>query len=140
MSNWFSNFIPYEIPLVFEGISYSTPEHFFQAMKTEDPLIRQKIAKRATARDAKRIGRSIELCPYWEEMKDDIMRQAQIHRYRIGSKMLDRLLGTRGEIVEWNTWHDTYWGKCLCSKCQGHGLNKLGIILMEIRERHWNKL
>lgn len=32
------------------------------------------------------------------------------------------------ELVEGNNWNDTYWGKC-----NGHGQNKLGIILMKVR-------
>jgi ribA/ribD-fused uncharacterized protein len=140
MSNWFSNFLPYEKPYVHEGISYKTPEHFFQAMKTEDPEIREKIAAAETAREAKKIGRSIPLREFWEDTKMDYMRQAQIHRYRFGNIMLETLLKTEGEIVEWNTWHDREWGKCVCEKCKGRGKNLLGKILMEIRERHQDKL
>lgn len=139
-NNWFSNFLPYEQPLVFEGISYRTPEHFYQAMKTEDPEIRQAIADCKTPREAKKLGQSIALRSYWEEMKMDIMRQAQIHRYRFNTKMLKKLLEHKGEIIEFNTWHDNEWGQCLCKDCKGQGSNKLGVILMEIRERHLTKL
>ncbi len=34
-----------------------------------------------------------------------------------------------GEIVERNTWNDTFWGVC-----KGKGENHLGILLMEIRD------
>ena len=33
------------------------------------------------------------------------------------------------ELVEGNTWNDTYWGRC-----KGRGSNHLGKILMRIRE------
>ena len=32
-------------------------------------------------------------------------------------------------LEEGNTWHDTYWGVC-----NGKGKNKLGKILMQVRE------
>jgi ribA/ribD-fused uncharacterized protein len=139
-NNWFSNFLPYDQPLILEGISYKTPEHFYQAMKTTDPEIQQAIADCKTPREAKKLGQSVALREHWEDMKMDIMRQAQIHRYRLNSPMLKKLLESKGELVEWNTWHDNEWGQCLCQKCKGKGKNKLGKILMEIRERHWDKL
>ena len=139
-NNWFSNFLPYEQPLIFEGIAYKTPEHFYQAMKTTDPGLREEIAIAKTPREAKKIGQLVPLREHWEDMKMDIMRQAQIHRYKIGSKMLKKLLESKGELVEWNTWCDNEWGQCLCDKCKGKGQNKLGKILMEIRERHLTKL
>ena len=33
------------------------------------------------------------------------------------------------ELIEGNTWNDTYWGVC-----KGRGHNKLGKILMKVRE------
>jgi len=42
----------------------------------------------------------------------------------------DQLLATGDvELIEGNTWHDTEWGVC-----NGIGKNKLGKILMRIRE------
>ena len=134
--NWFSNFVPYDVPLEADGIKYCTPEHFFQAMKTEDPDRRFAIAQVSTPFKAKRLGRAVPLRPNWEDIKVDVMRFAQEHRYRPGTKMLDRLRATTGEIVEWNDWHDCTWGKCVCSKCQGAGANLLGRLLMEIRDRY----
>jgi len=32
------------------------------------------------------------------------------------------------ELIEGNNWGDTYWGKC-----NGHGKNMLGTLLMQIR-------
>ena len=131
--NWFSNFKPYDIPLIRDGIAYVTPEHFFQAMKTLDPRVRRAIAAAPTPREAKRLGRKADLRPDWEEAKVAVMFAAQAHRYRPGTEMLERLVATEGEIVEWNTWHDQTWGKCTCSRCRGEGENLLGFILMEIR-------
>jgi ribA/ribD-fused uncharacterized protein len=134
--NWFSNFKPFDVPMIRDRIAYPTPEHYFQAMKTTDLAIRQKIAALPTARQAKRAGRRAPLRADWEEVKVEIMTQAQYHRYRRGTAMLERLLATEGEIVEWNTWHDCTWGKCTCDRCRGEGENLLGKILMRLRDEY----
>lgn len=66
-----SNFYWHEIE--FEGITYPTNEHFFQAMKTLDIGERQKIANCLTPGQAKRMGRQVVLRSDWEEVKEDIM-------------------------------------------------------------------
>lgn len=133
--NWFSNFIPYDTPLVFDGIAYATPEHFYQAMKTTDPVQGLAIAQAPTAAEAKRLGRSAPLREGWEAICRDVMRFAQEHRYRPGTAMRETLRSTEGEIVEWTTWHDLRWGRCACEKHKGDGENWLGQILMELRDR-----
>lgn len=41
------------------------------------------------------------------------------------------------EIVEWNRWHDNFWGCCVCPRCAEKDLksgNYLGKILMKVRD------
>ena len=57
-SNWFSNFLPFDIPMDYQGIQFKNVETFYQAMKTLDVEIRKKISL-ATAVESKKIGRSI---------------------------------------------------------------------------------
>ena len=40
-----SNFYPLPIPIIFDKISYSTNEHYYQAMKSTLPHIRHAISK-----------------------------------------------------------------------------------------------
>lgn len=47
--------------------------------------------------------------------------------------MFRNLRNVKGEIVEENTWGDTYWGVC-----NGVGKNHLGKILMKVRDEVWN--
>ena len=44
-----------------------------------------------------------------------------------------RLLSWEGPIVEETTWHDRYWGICVCPKHGGSGENRLGRLLEEVR-------
>ena len=114
-----SNFYWSEIE--FEGITYPTNEHFFQAMKSLDINERRAIANCRTPGQAKRMGRQVALRPDWEEVKIDVMREGL---YR---KFADE------ELVEGTWWHDRYWGVCKCAKCGGKGENHLGQLLMEVR-------
>ena len=124
---WLSNFAP--APVVLDGVSYPTTEHAYQAAKTMDPAERAAIRACETPGRAKRMGRKVTMCVNWEAVKEavmlDLTRQKYAHpHYR------SRLLATGDrEIVEGNTWGDTFWGVC-----KGEGQNKLGRILMRVRE------
>ena len=49
-------------------------------------------------------------------------------------ELAEKLLATGDEeVVEGNTWHDRYWGRCKCVKHEGECLNWLGRILMRVR-------
>lgn len=126
-----SNFHNSEIE--FEGITYPTNEHFFQAMKTLDVNERRAIANCATPGQAKRMGRQVALRPDWEEVKIDVMREG-LYRKFADEELADWLLDTGDEeLVEGTWWHDRYWGVCKCAKCGGKGENHLGQLLMEVR-------
>ena len=131
--NWFSNFLPFEKAVEIENIVYRTPEALYQACKTLDVNERRMIAGAETPGKAKRLGRKIKMRKDWDEKKEETMEKVQRLRLRHDNKFKDRLEKSKGEIVEWNTWHDNFWGRCVCPRCKGKGLNKLGIILMKLR-------
>jgi ribA/ribD-fused uncharacterized protein len=135
--NWFSNFLPYKVPLQYEGETFATPEHFYQAMKVFDPENFQRVARAATPRKAKNLGRELKDRLDWEYAKIPAMRHAQEHRIETDPNFTRQLQETGlFEIVEWNTWCDNYWGHCTCEDCQElPKLNNLGKILMQLREK-----
>ena len=137
--NWFSNFEPFDLPLVGDGISYNTVEHYYQAHKSLVHSVKQHIASQPSASMAKRAGRMVVLRPDWEEKKNLIMGIALNYKFKPTSSWGLRLRITTGEIVEYNNWHDVYWGICTCSKCCNTGKNMLGIMLMNIRARNLEK-
>jgi predicted NAD-dependent protein-ADP-ribosyltransferase YbiA (DUF1768 family) len=62
-------------------------------------------------------------------VKVDVMRDLIAQKFAVGSELADRLLATGDqELVEGNTWGDTFWGVC-----DGVGENWLGRLLMERR-------
>ena len=127
-----SNFYPQEIE--FEGITYPTNEHFFQAMKTLDVDERRAIANCLTPGQAKRMGRRVALRPDWEDVKESIMLEGLYLKFA-DEQLADWLLETGDEeLVEGTTWHDNEWGNCSCPKCAHiEGKNKLGKLLMKVR-------
>ena len=127
-----SNF--YESPFEWQGIHYPTSEHAFQAAKVINPATRLKIAAAPTPGQAKRMGRQVELRADWEEVKEDIILLAL--RLKFSDRdMAKKLLATGDEyLVEGTWWHDRYWGICSCPVCGGRGKNRLGYLLMKVRE------
>lgn len=128
----FSNFQPSLITI--GGISWSTVEHYYQAMKTNDPTEQRKIRELEKPGQAKHAGRKVKMRPDWEKVKEDFMMRGLRAKFALPD-FKQSLLSTEGEIVEWNKWHDNEWGSCLCLKCRDkEGKNKLGKLLMKLRE------
>lgn len=131
--DFLSNFYP--SPIFYDGITYPTNEHFFQAMKTLDQEERKKIAAADTPGKAKRMGRSVELRPDWEKIKVEVMRLGLILKFQ-NPDLKEKLLATGDEeLIEGNWWCDQFWGSCNCSKhIRTPGRNVLGMLLMELRK------
>jgi len=133
--NWFSNFDKVYTPIVDDfDISYYTLENAFQAAKTLNRKRREEIAI-LSAGDSKKAGRGVTLRPDWEDVKLSIMKDFVRQKYE---KNLDHQFELKRsgnhEIVEWNRWHDNFWGICLCPKCKNtEGKNHLGRIIQEVR-------
>jgi len=121
--------------LIYDGISYPTVEHAFQAVKTLDISERKRIAALPTPGEAKRAGRRVSLRDDWEEVKDGIMYEILKEKFK-DPVLKQKLLDTGDEYLEeGTTWHDNYWGNCYCAKCKEiQGKNVLGKTLMKIRE------
>lgn len=126
----FSNFAPYGVE--FDGSWWRTVEHYFQAMKFHDAAYREEIRNARKPKDAKALGmtRQIILREDWEEVKDGIMLQAVRKKFSTHEEPRQLLLSTGEAMIVENAPMDAYWG---CGP-DGNGLNKLGKILMQVRE------
>ncbi len=130
-----SNFYPSKI-LYDECERWYAPtvEHAFQASKTLSMEEEIDILASSTPGRAKRLGRGCYLRKDWEEVKDDVMYKFLQRKFAI-PELRDKLLATgNATLIEGTTWHDNYWGICSCDKCKGRGKNRLGELLMKIRE------
>lgn len=119
----------YNSPIEYEGYTYGSVEAAFQAQKTLDVGRRREFTRLAPNK-AKALGRRVPLRSDWEDVKDEIMYNLVKIKFLSNPELRKKLLATlTEELVEVNTWRDTYWGQC-----EGKGQNKLGKILMKVRE------
>jgi len=126
----FSNFSPHGF--ILDDLYWYTSEHYFQAQKFVGTVHLEQIRLAKTPKDAAKMGRerSRPLRPDWEQVKDNIMKQAVLRKFVTHTDIKEILLSTGdAEIVE-NSPIDYYWG---CG-ADGSGKNMLGIILMEVRD------
>ena len=127
-----SNFA--DCPIFYLGMYFNSTEAAFQAAKTHVFKERLTIQMANTPGEAKRLGRRVTLRPDWEQVKDDVMLDLLRLKFTKGSHLADRLDATGHAIlVEGTTWHDQYWGVCVCPKHKGIGRNILGQLLMQVR-------
>jgi ribA/ribD-fused uncharacterized protein len=131
----FSNFSPCVV--IFEGRTYPTTEHAYQAAKSKDDMFRKTISELPAnkAGQTKRLGRKVKLRDDWELIKISVMRRLLMQKFSY-DEFRKLLLSTDDSIIiEGNYWHDNYWGDCYCSDCKDIvGKNNLGKLLMKIRE------
>lgn len=122
-----SNF--WAVPITYEGRVYRSVEHAYQAAKTIDPEVKDKIVIAFLPAQAKRLGRKAILRPGWETKKLAIMEELLRLKFQHPG-LREALLATEGEeLIEGNTWGDCFWGAC---GKEGH--NHLGNLLMKVRD------
>lgn len=128
-----SNF--YETLVDFEGLIYPSSEAAFQAAKTLDHRLRQDFTV-LNPSQSKRMGRTIDLRPDWENVKEDVMLRIVRSKFNSNPEIAEKLIATYPQVlVEGNHWHDNTWGDCSCVRCRDiRGQNMLGQILMTVRD------
>lgn len=130
---WLSNFWKVPIFLDDELIPYQSVENAYQASKTFNKVIRNTI-RISTAGQAKKIGQDLgqDLRGDWSDtLRIETMRKL-LHQKFDGRlpDLVQKLIQTQdAEIIEGNTWGDTFFGVC-----EGVGKNHLGKLLMEVRD------
>jgi len=115
----------------FEGATYRTAEHCFQAQK---PRHRSEVVAIKGAHSpaaAKRMGRKCSIREDWDLIRVNIMER--IVRAKFQDPGMAKLLLATGEaeLIEGNSWYDTFWGM---SGRPMRGSNHLGKILMKVRK------
>lgn len=131
----FSNFSRH--PIKFDGETWPTSEHCYQAKKFAGTNHEIKIRKASSPKEAANMGRDKNrpLREDWEQVKDDIMRQIVRAKFTQNKHLKNTLLSTGDAILVEHTVNDRYWG----DGGDGTGKNMLGKILMEIREELKNE-
>lgn len=126
----FSNFSKHSFEI--NRQPWQTVEHYFQAQKFLGTPREYEIQIASTPTAAKIMGndRAFPIRADWDAVKDDFMREAVRAKFTQHEDIRAILLGTGSEVLIEAAPNDYYWG---CGK-DGTGQNKLGIILMEVRD------
>jgi N-glycosidase YbiA len=120
-----SNF--HEASIWMGGKRYPSVEHAYQSLKVGGE---ETIREAKTPAIAKKLGRTFPMVPDWDSKKVDVMRTLLEEKFK-NPLLRSMLLATEdAELIEGNTWNDTFWGIC-----RGKGQNWLGRLLMEVREK-----
>lgn len=125
LSNFWATMIEYQ------WLTFKTTEHAFQWAKMATQVDKEAVRFAKTPGDAKREARKRTMRANWDQIKDGVMLELQRIKYDSQHPALrEKLIGTHpARLIEGNTWNDTYWGVC-----NGVGKNRLGEILMQVRE------
>lgn len=126
-----------ESPVNVDHVTYPTVENAYQASKTLDHDARVQFAtcncweaKQRGGKNAKKHGfTTLEVRADWNDVKEDVMERLLQQKFTPGSDLAKKLLATGDEvIIHYNEHGDFYWGVC-----KDRGENKLGLLLMKIR-------
>ena len=138
LSNFYASRIEFRFPIFppsFHVVSpvlavANTVEHGYQASKSVHLDEAFAILTISTPGKAKRGGRNCVMRSDWEDVKLSVMHSLVWNKFKTHEDLRQLLLDTDGhELVEGNTWGDTFWGVC-----NGVGENHLGKILMDVRD------
>lgn len=124
-----SNFYP--SPVTYNGVTYPTSEHAYQAAKATSKRDHDKILYAKRPGDAKRIGKHIprNKAMIRDEGRIRVMREVVQAKFEQNPDLAEKLLATEeAKLIEGNTWGDQFWGAV-----NGRGDNHLGRILMDVR-------
>lgn len=114
-----------------DGRIYHCIEAAFQSAKSLDPYDRRRISELKGVA-AKREGKELKLRRDWDLIKDDVMEEIVLEKFIQHPKLRKKLIDTGDlELVNGNRLQETYWG---VDEATGAGENKLGKILMKVRE------
>lgn len=128
----YSNFHPTSVS--YEGLTYPSSEHAFQASKTLDHDLRMYILRLPTAAASKKAGGAISIREDWDAIRFRVMEEILRVKFSFDSKPGNILMHTGNVLmVEGNYWHDRTWGQCYCPRHIWEGENHLGKLLMKIR-------
>jgi hypothetical protein len=129
--DWMRNDYYTASAVVIGGISFPTIEHAYQAAKTTNTDKKREISLCWFTKEARQLGRKIELdIDDWEMKRCDVMETLILKKFLSNDDLKDRLIKTNDDeiIADYN---DSYWG----IGSDNNGDNILGKILEHVRSQ-----
>lgn len=129
--SWLSNFSEHKFTL--DGLRWLSVEHFYQAQKFLGTKTFEQIRRSATPLKARKIGqnRSLVIGSDWHQVKEEVMKRAIRAKFEQNKRLRSQLLATGEEELIHYSSRDLFWGR----NEEGIGDNRLGEIIMEIRQK-----
>ena len=130
-TEWLSNYL--ESPIHIYGKTFKSVEAAYQSQKC---LTRQNEFCSLDSTSASNLGHKVELRQDWHEVREDIMYQCLLAKFKPGSLFAKKLIETGDKHIMYsNRWHSNFWGMCNCRACKMQDKhNKLGLLLERVRE------
>ena len=126
----FSNFSKHKV--IIDEKEWQTSEHYYQAMKFESAALQEKVRLTDHPGAAAKMGRdpANPLRADWDDVKDKIMYEVVYAKFTQNPACKMTLLETDPAYLIEDSPVDYYWG---CGS-DNSGLNKLGKVLMQVRD------
>lgn len=130
--SFLSNFTLFDKFMLYGGDLYQSNEHFYQAMKFTDRVIRESV-RTHPAKGLKNYVKTLPIRSDWDNIKLDVMLFGLRYKFSEHNPNLRQRLVETGNLVieEGNYWNDKFWGVCLKTNT---GQNNLGKLLMQVRD------
>ena len=127
----FTNFA--EFPILLDGKTWPTSEHYFQAQKFVGTPYVEQIRNLPRPRDAFDLSRQPQVSQWlrsdWEQVKLHVMHKALQAKFSQHNHLRDMLVKTGDRQLIEHTTRDSFWG----DGGDGRGQNHLGKLLMQVR-------
>ena len=114
----------------YKGVLFPSVENAYQASKAVDFTTMGQF-QHCNPYEAKKLGKKVTMREGFNDKRLPIMESLLRQKFSyLNPALRQKLINTQGiELIEVNTWNDTYWGVC-----RGQGENHLGKLLMKIRD------
>lgn len=112
---------------------WASVEHYYQAMKFDNPAYREKIRVAEHPKIAYKLGnaRFKKKRKDWKAVRDVVMTRGVYIKCKTHADVADALLDTGDKTIIETSAYDYYWG---CGR-DGRGQNAYGKVLMNVRAK-----
>lgn len=116
-----------------EDEEWPSVEHYYQAMKFEDPQYRERIRLADHPKKARKLGRTRfrKRRQDWRQVKVTVMTRGVYTKCRTYPVIAEALLATGDRKLVENSSYDYFWG---CGRDR-RGDNNYGTVLMNVRDK-----
>lgn len=118
---------------VLEGLEWPSVEHYYQAMKFDDPSYREQIRGASHPAKAHKLGRKRRprIRRDWDRVRETIMTRGTYMKCQTHEEVAEALLATGGRMLVEDSQYDYFWG----IGRDGRGYNRYGKVLSRVRAR-----